>query len=102
MTKSENIIIRPSSSIFVPKAFSPNGDGHNDILYVRGEYVQSIDFMVFNGWGIKVFETTDINTGWDGKFEGKIQPNGNYTYILTATTSDGKTVTLQGIVTLIR
>ncbi len=45
--------------VFVPEAFSPNGDGQNDVLYVRGDCINTLDFKVFDRWGNKVFETKD-------------------------------------------
>jgi len=51
----------------LPDAFSPNGDGQNDILYVRGNGVVTLDFKLFNRWGELVFESNDISMGWDGK-----------------------------------
>jgi gliding motility-associated-like protein len=59
------------SNLYIPNAFSPNGDGKNDILYVRANNVTSIYFAVYDRWGQKVFETRDINFGWDGSFKGK-------------------------------
>jgi len=57
--------------IFVPNTFTPNGDGRNDKLFVRAFGIQSINFFrVFDRWGKMVFETTDINTGWDGTHLG--------------------------------
>lgn len=58
------------SNIYIPNAFSPNGDGKNDVLYVRGNNITNLYFAVFDRWGQKVFETTDIAKGWDGKFKG--------------------------------
>jgi gliding motility-associated-like protein len=58
------------SNIYIPNAFSPNADGKNDVLYVRGNNIISLYFAVFDRWGQKVFETTDITKGWDGRFKG--------------------------------
>ncbi|NJL75224.1 MAG: gliding motility-associated C-terminal domain-containing protein [Saprospiraceae bacterium] len=57
--------------IFVPLAFTPNNDGTNDILYVRGNPIEEVYFAVYNRWGQRVFETTDKNIGWDGTFQGR-------------------------------
>ncbi len=59
------------SSIYIPNAFSPNGDGKNDVLYVRANNVTQIYFAVYDRWGQRVFETRDISKGWDGIFNGK-------------------------------
>jgi gliding motility-associated-like protein len=67
--------------VVVPSAFTPNGDGINDILLplARCE-VEDLVFMVFNRWGEKVFESTDINLGWDGIFRSLDQPTDAYVY----------------------
>ena len=59
------------SNIYIPNAFSPNGDGKNDVLYVRANNVTKIYFAVYDRWGQKMFETTDIMRGWEGTFKGK-------------------------------
>ncbi|RYZ51173.1 MAG: PKD domain-containing protein, partial [Sphingobacteriales bacterium] len=64
----------------VPTGFSPNGDGSNDVLYVRGYSIQTLDFKVFNRWGEMVFETQDQSKGWDGTFKGKPQEMDAFAY----------------------
>lgn len=64
-----------SSNIYVPNAFSPNNDGKNDVLYLRGNFIQTIYFAVYDRWGQLVFETRDQNKGWDGVFKNsKLDP----------------------------
>ncbi|PKQ63020.1 hypothetical protein BZG02_09610 [Labilibaculum filiforme] len=86
----------------LPKAFSPNGDGHNDKLFVRGEDVKEVTLIIYNRLGHKLFETTDVNTGWDGFFQGKLQDIDVYIYVLEVTFLDGKTLTKKGNVALLR
>jgi len=86
----------------IPTAFSPNGDGKNDILFVRGAAVQTMDVKIFNRWGQKVFETTDMDKGWDGTFNGQAQPMDAYAFILNVTFIDGTTFEKKGNVTLLR
>jgi len=86
----------------IPTAFSPNGDGKNDILFVRGAAVQTMDVKIFNRWGEKVFETTDMNKGWDGTFNGQAQPVDAYAFILNVTFIDGTTFEKKGNITLLR
>lgn len=88
--------------IDVPTAFTPNGDGTNDILYVRGYGIESMEFRVFNRWGEMVFESTNQNIGWDGTFRGKPHEMDGFAFTLSATFLDGKSVTRKGNVTLIR
>jgi gliding motility-associated-like protein len=66
----------------VPTGFSPNGDGHNDTLFVKGGPFKSFYFRVYNNWGEKVFESTKQEDGWDGKYKGQVAPLGAYAWIL--------------------
>jgi gliding motility-associated-like protein len=91
-----------NSDIYVPNAFSPNGDGHDDYLYVRSNFVKSIYFAVYDRWGEKVWETNNINTGWDGTYRGQPENNGVFGWYLDATLYNGKEVKDKGNVTLIR
>lgn len=96
------IVVEDCGEMFVPNAFSPNDDGANDVLYVRGECLETLTFMVFNRWGQKVFETTDKHIGWDGTFKGDIMNTGVFVYRLEGKDYDGKGYSLKGNVTLIR
>ena len=88
--------------IFVPKGFTPNDDGLNDILYVRGNAIAEMNFVVYNRWGEKVFESTDKDMGWDGKVNGKKLPPDVFGYYLSIKCVKGETFLKQGNVTLIR
>lgn len=88
--------------IFIPNAFSPNGDGKNDILYVRSEIVEDFYFVVYSRWGEKVFECTNLEAGWDGTYKGKPCQNGVYDYYFSGTCFGGKTKELKGNVMLVR
>lgn len=88
--------------VFVPNAFSPNGDGKNDVLYVRSEIVQDLYFAVYSRWGEKVFETTSLEEGWDGDYKGKPCQNGVYDYYLKGTCVDGQLLEMKGNVMLVR
>ena len=89
-------------AIDVLTGFSPNGDGSNDVLYVRGAAIETLSFKVYNRWGEKVFETNDITQGWDGNFKGKPQEIKAYAWTLDATFVDGTSVHRTGNVTLLR
>lgn len=88
--------------IFVPDAFTPNGDGLNDKLFVRGRYLRSIEFSVYNRWGEEVFKTESLNEGWDATFKGEIVEPAVYVYQLTAFCVDGARYYTKGNVTVIR
>lgn len=88
--------------VFVPKAFTPNDDGLNDFLYVRGNYIEEVEFVIFNRWGEKVFETQDISEGWDGKVDGKTVSPDVFGYYVSIRCFGGEEYLMKGNVTLIR
>jgi gliding motility-associated-like protein len=91
-----------TDEIYVPNIFSPNGDGNNDILFVRSEYIQSLTFKVYNRWGETVFEGKDINEGWNGEYKGKQCDPAVFVWYLEAVMTNGSVVRLSGNVTLVR
>ncbi|MDI1356073.1 MAG: PKD domain-containing protein [bacterium] len=90
------------NDFFVPNTFTPNGDGENDILYVRGLKIDEVYFTVYNRWGEKVFETNDKNKGWDGRYKGKDADIGVFGWYLKAKCVNGAEAFHKGNVTLIR
>jgi gliding motility-associated-like protein len=88
--------------IYIPNAFSPNGDNENDVLYVRGMLLESMLFRVYNRWGELIFESTDRSVGWDGTFKGKPVNPDVFDYYLQAVCIDGEESILKGNVTLMR
>lgn len=98
-----NIWVVKDGGILVPSAFSPNGDGLNDVFkpivigFPRMEY-----FRVFNRWGQMVFATSNVNDGWDGTFNGKTADISTYFWDISVTGIDGQKVQKKGDVTLIR
>lgn len=87
---------------FVPNTFTPNGDGVNDVLKVRGIKLREVYFAVYNRWGEKVFETNDLSKGWDGTYKGKQADVGVFGWYLKATCLNDEETFLKGNVTLIR
>jgi large repetitive protein len=92
----------PDGELFVPNLFSPNGDGLNDQLFVFGNNIEYVTFTVYNRWGQKVFETNNIELGWDGTFNGKKLDPAVFVYYVRATYTAGREVTKSGNVTLVR
>ncbi len=104
-----NILVKVFTKISVPNAFTPNGDGKNDVFYVLGGVEGAVvkDFSVFDRWGEKVFQVTDVATGdpafgWNGSFKGLPAPGGTYVYIITIIFSNNTTQVYKGTVVLIR
>lgn len=88
--------------LFVPTGFTPNGDGENDLLFVRGAAITELYFAVYNRWGEIVFETTDKNKGWDGTFKGNLMDPAVYAYYVKAKCVNNLEFFKKGNVTLIR
>jgi gliding motility-associated-like protein len=88
--------------IFIPNAFTPNGDGNNDVLYVYGNTIQKLTFSVYDQWGELQFRTTNKAAGWDGTYKGHAQPVGVYVYYVEVTLDSGQVVKKKGTATLIR
>ena len=105
---SDTVLIKVFDSIcgapfvYIPNAFSPNKDGQNDKLYVRGPFIESFVFRVYDRWGELVWETTTLTEGWDGTFRGKLLDPDVYDYYLQATCVGGLENLIKGNVTLIR
>jgi len=103
---TEGITINKDCYVDIPNAFTPNGDGQNDYFFPR-QYLSkgatSFTLSIFNRWGQKVFETAKTDgRGWDGKFNGKEQPNGVYIYQMEVIYTNGRSEKYSGNVTLIR
>ncbi|MCX6257203.1 MAG: gliding motility-associated C-terminal domain-containing protein [Bacteroidia bacterium] len=88
--------------VFVPNAFTPNGDKVNDVLYVQSVVVKDLYFAVYDRWGEKVFETTDVAKGWNGTFRGQALDPAVFVYYLKATCLNGRVFEKHGNITLIR
>ncbi len=100
---SIDVFVNLDSYIDVPNAFAPGGSGPNRTLRpVRRGYVTLKNFAVYNRWGVKLFETKNLDEGWDGSFNGEPQPMGVYVYIVEAVTPTGREVRKQGNTTLLR
>jgi gliding motility-associated-like protein len=97
------IRIYKGPEIYVPTAFTPNGDGKNDRLTPFPVGINELKaFRVFNRWGNEIFSTRRLHDGWDGRLQGREQPAGIYVWVVEAVTSAGKLIEKKGTVTLIR
>jgi gliding motility-associated-like protein len=82
-----SIHVDPRATVDVPTAFTPNGDGTNDVIYVDGWGIRKLNyFRIFNRWGQLLFESNDIKTGWDGTYNGVPQNMETYVYQVSAET----------------
>ncbi len=98
----ESVTVDETWKIELPNAFSPNGDGVNDVLYLRGFGMQDIELQLFDRWGQLVFTTTSFEEGWDGTFKDKFQEIEVVVYKLTAKTLGGESIQRSGNVTVLR
>ena len=95
------LFVQPN--IYVPRVFTPNGDGTNDLLKPILVGISAFHyFSVYNRWGNLIFTSQDPNTGWDGTFKGVAQPVETYLWIAEGVNTDGKTVVQKGMVSLVR
>ncbi len=99
---SHCLIISPQYTLYIPDAFSPNGNGRNDIFLPRGEYIVTFDMYIFDRWGMKLFHSTDLYKGWDGTVSGRICQEDTYVYLIDVTDNLGKKHSYIGKVTLIK
>lgn len=90
------------SDAFIPNTFTPNGDGENDIFRVRGLKVMEVYLAIYNRWGEQVFETHDLNKGWDGNYKNKPADGGVFGWYLKVKCINGEETFKKGNVTLIR
>jgi gliding motility-associated-like protein len=88
--------------LFIPNAFSPNGDGVNDVFFVSGSGFKEFYLAIFNRWGEKVFEAEDQRSGWNGTHNGKEMEQAVYVYYVKAAFSDLTVKTFKGSLMLIR
>jgi len=112
-TSSDNINIKvdvcEENILFIPNSFSPNGDGDNDILFVRGSGIKNVKLFIYNRWGEKVFESWSllskydiIKKGWDGTYRGKPLNTAIFAWYAEVEFEDGNKIYRKGNVTLIR
>ncbi len=90
--------------VWVPDAFSPNGDGQNDIFYVKGNpaCISQFNIIIYDRWGNKVFSSDNITDGWDGTYEGKPMNSGTYVYYVQVLTTTNQVIQKKGNISLVR
>lgn len=100
-TTLKTVLVRDNLIAFVPSAFSPNGDGSNDLFNVSGLGFAKVTCTIFNRWGEKIFESDNF-TGWNGMYKDELVPSGIYVYMITLTDYRGIRHYRKGTVTLMR
>ena len=93
----------PDGQVFLPNAFTPNGDGRNDRFVIGGEGLRQAELVIYSRWGREIYRSSGIPPSWDGKGQsGEPVPEGTYVFRLTATRNDGRTVKHSGTVMVLR
>jgi gliding motility-associated-like protein len=100
----KKVVIGPDIIIFVPDAFTPDGAGPNENNTFRPYVInnKTYEMLIFNRWGEKMFETTDLTKGWDGNYKGQPAQDGVYVYKMIVTSLEDKVFQYNGTFTLIR
>ncbi len=101
-TAKERIRINPPFNLYVPNAFTPDGNGVNDVFRGKGVGIASYHMQIFNRWGKLVYQTQEIEGGWDGTIDGEPAPAGVYIYKFTVRGENGEVKTIKGHVNLLR
>ncbi|MDG1333766.1 MAG: gliding motility-associated C-terminal domain-containing protein [Crocinitomicaceae bacterium] len=83
-TMDHELIVYPEVLIYAPNAFTPDGDEHNQTwrVFMEGIDVYDFELLIFDRWGEVVWESRDIEVGWDGTYNGRLAPTGTYTWII--------------------
>lgn len=98
---SNSLEVHPQLKLFLPNAFTPNGDGLNDTFGVNNDNLRSMQLLIFDRWGQLVFESKDPNEKWDGTVNGQLGQNGVYAYTINLKGNDGSSIRKDGSVLLI-
>jgi gliding motility-associated-like protein len=101
-TLVKTLVVKPEFNLYLPAAFTPDGDGLNDVFAVSGTGIQFFRLLIFDRWGHLVFETEDPAKGWDGTIDGSRPVPGVYPYVFRYLGPGGRTADRYGSVTLIR
>jgi gliding motility-associated-like protein len=101
-TAYQKVIVGADFTIYVPNAFTPNGDGLNDVFFVKWIGVKEFHVMLFDRWGMMIYESFDPNFSWDGSLHDRGCQEGVYTYVIEASGYIGEKVKRAGTVTLLR
>lgn len=96
------VVVKDLNTYFLPTGFTPNGDGINDEIHLHGRGIDYFTLKIFDRIGEKVFETSDMEKGWDGKLLGLPMNDGVFVYELNITFCNGETVKKHGDITLVK
>lgn len=101
-TVTNCFVMEPNFTLYIPSAFTPNGDRKNPTFEPKGQYIKNFEMYIFDRWGMQVYHTTDITQGWDGTVNGAQAQEDTYIYRIQVTDSQNHNHTYVGQVTLLR
>jgi len=99
---SDEVQVQIGGVLRLPNSFTPNGDGTNDVFHAVGENITTFKMQIFNRWGELIFESNDIENGWDGTHKGVMSKVDTYVWTVTYSHLTKSTTLLRGHVNLIR
>lgn len=99
---SNTYCVKTPFELYVPDAFSPDNDMLNDTFFVKGKYVFGFHIVIFNRWGEKIYESDNIDKGWDGKYKNTMCETGYYFYRINAWGTKGQGANIDGTILLLR
>ncbi len=102
IVKNNLIIVEEPLKVFAPNAFSPNGDGINDVFEIKTQLVKEIQITIYDRFGGIVFTSNDVNFQWDGTYNGKACQEGAYAYVIKGKFYNNKPFEQKGSVLIIR
>jgi gliding motility-associated-like protein len=97
-----HVVVENVCDVFIPDAFSPNGDGQNDEFKVYSHCIVALTLQIYDRWGNQVFNKSDLSAAWDGTYGGSLMNTGSYVYQVQYTLSNGKTTKTKGNFSLMR
>jgi len=103
-TVTNCFVVEPDFTLYIPSAFTPNGDGLNETFKPVGSYIKNFEMYIFDRWGMEIYHTTDMNEGWNGTVHGSsaVSQEDVYVYKITVKDAEGKLHLYTGNITLLK
>ena len=97
---TNEVIIHPDFAVYAPSAFTPNGDGKNDVFEVKGVGIKTYHLQIYSRWGELMYESESLEDQWNGEYNGTLAPSGTYAYTISYTSMLDVDFKIQGTVTV--
>ncbi len=96
------ITVYPEYTLYIPNAFTPDGDGTNDVFFAKGTYIKEFEMMIFDRWGELLYMSNSLDQGWDGTYRGILSKEDVYVYKIKYKTNRDEVLASEGHVTLLK